>query len=116
MTFIEQACQRQAVELWHNRPDLNDWRLRILSQILRYCEISGERPTTSAFIVLSRVMAATGADAFRRHSPAFSELRRSLMAEPQMVMRKASEFYGKAGDELRLHGEIVARMLPERGR
>ncbi|WP_409560156.1 hypothetical protein [Hyphomicrobium sp. MC8b] len=116
MTFIEQACHRQAVELWRNRPNLHDWRLRIFSQILRYCEISGERPTTSASIVLFRGMAAVGADAYRKNAPALSELRHSLASEPQMLVRKLTEFYAKAEDELRLHREIVARMLPERGR
>lgn len=60
-------------------------------------------------------MAAAGADAYRKKAPALSELRRSLASEPQLVVRKLSEFYAKAEDELRLHREIVARMLPERG-
>lgn len=116
MTSIEQACHARAVQLWRNRPDLNDWRLRIFSQIFRYCEISAERPTTSGSIVLFRGVAAAGADAYRKHAPALSELRRSLASEPKMVVRKLSEFCAKAEDELRLHREIVARILPERGR
>ncbi|MBS0249957.1 MAG: hypothetical protein JSR78_02705 [Proteobacteria bacterium] len=116
MTSIEQACHERAVQLWRNRPDLNDWRLRFFSQFLRYCEISAERPTTSGAIVLFRGVAAAGADAYRKHAPTLSELRRSVASEPQLVARKLFEFCAKAEDELSLHREIVARILPERGR
>ncbi|MFA5958107.1 hypothetical protein [Hyphomicrobium sp.] len=111
MTSIEQACHRRATELWRRRADLHDWRSRLFLQVLRYCELSGPRPTSSASIVLFSGIAAAGAEAYRKRAPTLSEWKNVLSLEPQVLNRKVSEIYARAENEIRLHQDIVARLI-----
>ena len=111
MTFIEQACQERATALWNKRPDLNGWRAQFSHKVLQYCENSSARPTASTLVVLFEGVAAVGAEAYRRKAPAISKLRRTIATEPQILNRKLSTLYSKAEDEVRLHQEVVARLL-----
>jgi hypothetical protein len=119
MTFIEQACHRRATELWRSRPNLDDWYADLISRFLKYYDVSSSHPTSSASIVVFRGIAAAGAEAYRRQFPVITQWRNSLASEPQLPIRKLSEFLTKAADEIRLHQDILAnlfRLGPERAR
>jgi hypothetical protein len=109
MTYFEQACHRQAIALWQQRPDFQDWHARIFCKILRYSDTSS-RPTSSASIVLLGGVAAAGADAYRSKAPVLSEWKRSISSEPQILNRMVSDLFTKAQEEIRLHRDIVARL------
>jgi hypothetical protein len=111
MTFIEQACHARATELWQKRPNLNNWRARIFFQILRYCEVSAVRPTSSASIVLFRGVAAASAYVFRRNAPAILAWKTAIASEPKLLDRKMSEIRAKAQEELHLHQIVFARLF-----
>lgn len=113
MTFIEQSLSRQVTGFWLRLPDLYDWRARVFFQILQYSE-SSPRPTSSASVLVLHGVAAAGAEAYRNKVPALLEWRRNLSSDPEFLRRKAAKLYAKAGQEIRLHQDICARLVRRR--
>ncbi|MFT3731046.1 MAG: hypothetical protein QM780_06410 [Hyphomicrobium sp.] len=111
MTFVEQSCRHHAGEVWRSCADLGERRHEIFSYILRYCDVSGGEPTSSASIAFLRCVASASAEAYRRKSPAVSELKVSLAREPRLIGRKFSEFYAKAEAEVRLHQDVCSKLF-----
>jgi hypothetical protein len=111
MTFIEQKCQQGVIALWRNRPNYAEARVRLFVRFLEYAEASGYRPTSSAYIVACRGLAAAGAKAYRQKAPAISQWTSTVVAEPKLVVQKLSQIRTNAQDEIRLQRDIVARMV-----
>ncbi len=108
MTYFEQACQRRAIALWHQRPDFHDWHARIIVKMLRYSDVS--RPTSSSSLLLLSAAAAAGADVYRSQAPHLSLWTRSLASEPQLLSRMIGDLVAKIQREIGLHQEIAARI------
>lgn len=111
MTFIEQTCHQGAVALWRHRPNYKDLHARIFVRFVEYSEVSGYRPTSSAYVLACRGLAAAGANAYRQKAPAISKWTSAVSAEPQLLQRKLSQLRAQAQDEIRLNQDIVARMV-----
>jgi hypothetical protein len=111
MTLIEQACHQGATQLWVSRPDIADAGGRMFLHLSRVWEASSVQPTSSASAVLLRGMAAVGAEVYRAQAPTLSAWKNTIADEPELLRRKASEFLAGAGDELRLHREILGRLV-----
>ncbi len=110
MTFIEQSLSRQVTSLRLKLTDLYDWRARVFFQILQYSEAS-PLPTSSASVLVLHGVAAAGAEAYRNKAPGISEWKRNLSSDPEFLRKKATEFYTKAGQEIRLHQDICSRLV-----
>lgn len=110
MTSFEEACHRHAIAAWQQRRNLSHLQTRIISKILRYSEASPQ-PTPSASMLLLSNVAAAGADIYRHRAPMLRDWTRSVSSEPEVLRRAVRHVVGKSRHEVRLHQDIVARLV-----
>jgi hypothetical protein len=113
MAFIEQSFGAHAKSLRSSLPVIRQWGTRTTLKLLHLpsSPILEPRPTSSGSVLFLRGLSAAGAVLYRNWGPEFVEFKTRLLAEPELIGRRAVELRSKAEQEIRLHQDILARLV-----